>query len=243
MDALAFSVGLLVILVAHESGHYFAARRVGMRPPLPVFLPGPPPFGTFGAVISVPDAALSRRDHLHVAAWGPVAGMLVALPLAVWGIAISDVRVVEHLSGDYMLLGTPLLFSALEGIFHGPLSPGEEVFLHPLAFAAWVGFFVTALNLLPMGPLDGGRVAWSVFGQRWRWPERGVVLMLIVLGFWLYPGWIVVSLLVVFLLGLGPAWTTEVRREPAWTGKDVVLACVCAGIFLVTFLPEPFRSP
>lgn len=240
-QGLSFTVGLLGILIAHELGHYLAARRLGMRPPPPIFLPGPPPFGTLGAIIAVPDEPLPASSHLRIAAAGPIAGMLVAAPLALIGIWMSELRTVEELGDDVMYLGTPLLFKAMEWLKFGAIEAGTEVYLHPLAFAAWAGFFVTALNLIPLGPLDGGRIAWATFSTRWRWPERVVAAGLILLGVFAYLGWVIIAGLVLLFLGLGQPWSDAQEQKRELGLVDLCLACTCGIIFLLTFLPVPFK--
>lgn len=159
-----FAVPLLSILLAHEFGHYIAARLHGVPASLPYFIPMPPmfsPFGTMGAVISMRGRIKSRQALVDIGAAGPLSGMMVALPVIVWGLLHSQVRLVEP---GGMLEGESVLYLILKRLTVGAIPPGHDVFLHPVAFAGWAGFFVTMINLIPVGQLDGGHIAYALFG-------------------------------------------------------------------------------
>jgi membrane-associated protease RseP (regulator of RpoE activity) len=164
-----FSAGLLSILTAHEFGHYFTARRYRVPVSLPYFIPFPfSLFGTLGAVIRMSPRIPSRRALFDIAAAGPLAGMVLALPLTYLGIARSAIVAKSAIPAHSITLGEPLLFKGLGWLVHGALSKNVDLMLHPLAFAGWAGMFVTALNLLPIGQLDGGHVTHALFGNRSR---------------------------------------------------------------------------
>jgi membrane-associated protease RseP (regulator of RpoE activity) len=164
-----FSAGLLSILTAHEFGHYFTARRYGVPVSLPYFIPFPfSLFGTLGAVIRMSPRIPNRRALFDIAAAGPIAGLVLALPLSYIGILHSSIVQKASLPADTISLGEPLLFQGLEWLAHGSLASNLDIVLHPLAFAGWAGMFVTALNLLPIGQLDGGHITHSLFGSRSR---------------------------------------------------------------------------
>lgn len=170
-----FAVPLLIILLAHEFGHYIAARRHHVPTSLPYFLPLPPalgsPFGTLGAIILMPARIRSARALLDIGAAGPLAGMAVALPTMVIGLKLSTVG--PRMPGNFMQEGQSLLYLALKRLTLGPIADTHDVFLHPTAFAAWAGFFVTSLNLLPFMQLDGGHVAYALLGKRHdKWSRR-----------------------------------------------------------------------
>jgi membrane-associated protease RseP (regulator of RpoE activity) len=160
-----FAIALLAILLTHEFGHYFAARHHGVPASLPYFIPLPllSPFGTMGAVISMPERIRSRNALLDIGAAGPLAGLVVALPVLVVGLAQSPV---QPITGEGLQEGQSLLYLLLKRIVLGPIPPGHDVFLTPLAFAGWSGLFVTALNLIPIGQLDGGHVLYALLGPR-----------------------------------------------------------------------------
>ena len=164
-----FSAGLLSILTCHEFGHYFAARRYGVPVTLPYFIPFPfSLFGTLGAFIRMSPRIPHRRALFDIAAAGPLAGLVIAIPLSYVGILLSQLVRKDALPQNIITLGEPLLFQGLGWLAHGSLGKDVDLLLHPLAFAGWAGMFVTALNLLPIGQLDGGHISHSLFGSRSR---------------------------------------------------------------------------
>jgi len=170
-----FAAGLLSILTAHEFGHYFAARRYGVPVSLPYFIPFPfSLFGTLGAFIRMSPRIPNRRALFDIAAAGPLAGLVLAIPLSYVGITLSAMVRKDALPGNVITLGEPLLFQGLGWLAHGSLGENVDLLLHPLAFAGWAGMFVTALNLLPIGQLDGGHISHSLFGFRSRQVALGI---------------------------------------------------------------------
>ncbi len=175
-----FSGTLLFILGTHEMGHFIAARRHGVDVSLPYFIPVPFGLGTFGAVIAMREKIRSRDALLDVGAAGPLAGLVAALPLLVVGLAHSPVG---RLPTDVVAMteGNSLLYFAIKFLVHGEALPsgGRDVFLNPVAWAAWVGLLVTMLNLIPIGQFDGGHVFFAYFGERYRrvsrWVHRGLL--------------------------------------------------------------------
>lgn len=168
-DGLSHSVPLLLILVCHELGHYVAARRHGVEASLPYFIPLPPflGLGTMGAVIAMRRSTEDRRKLIDIGAAGPLAGLVVALPLLAWGIAHSPIGPLHP--GD-QLEGNSILYAVVKRLVTGLWLPSSthDVLLHPTAFAAWAGLLVTMINLLPIAQLDGGHIATAYFGNRYR---------------------------------------------------------------------------
>jgi membrane-associated protease RseP (regulator of RpoE activity) len=167
LHAAQFTGALLSILLAHEFGHYIAARIHKVDTSLPYFLPMPllSPFGTMGAVIRMRSAIPTRRALLDIGAAGPLAGLALAIPLYAWGVAHSQLVDVVA-STDSIQLGNSLLLRLLDRLFAAPVPDGMDISLSPVAFAAWAGMFVTMINLIPAGQLDAGHVAFAVFGPR-----------------------------------------------------------------------------
>jgi membrane-associated protease RseP (regulator of RpoE activity) len=161
----AYALPLLAILLTHEFGHYFAARLHAVRASLPYFIPMPmvSPFGTMGAIISMPDRIRSRNALLDIGAAGPLAGLVVALPVWCVGIATSKV---QPLDASYIQEGQSLLYWALKRVIAGPIPDGSDLSMSSVAFAGWTGALVTMLNLVPVGQLDGGHIAYSLFGEK-----------------------------------------------------------------------------
>lgn len=163
--AWPFAVPFLAILLAHEFGHYFAARAHGVEASLPYFIPMPivSPLGTMGAVISMKGTIKSRNALLDIGASGPLAGLTVALPVLFVGLTQSEVNAA---SGAALQEGRSLLYLLVRRLAVGPIPEGHDVFLGPTAMAGWAGLLITALNLFPVGQLDGGHVAYALFGKR-----------------------------------------------------------------------------
>ncbi|HOF04698.1 MAG TPA: site-2 protease family protein [Syntrophales bacterium] len=232
---IPFSFTLIAILAAHEFGHYFMARRHEVDVTLPYFIPAPSFIGTFGAFIKMKSPLLDRRMLLDIGAAGPVAGLIAALPVIVVGFALSEVRPVT--SEDGLSLGSSLLFSILGWIVHGSLPRGMDIVLHPIAFSGWIGLLVTCLNLLPVGQLDGGHVAYAVLGRRQRFLARVIFLILIVLGMTSWSGWLIWAV-ILYVMGLSHPpvvyeWVPLDRRRR-------IIGWASMGIFVLTFTPAPF---
>jgi len=227
-----FAFGLLTILGVHELGHYVAARYHRVAVTLPYFIPIPLGLGTFGAFIQLKSPVEDRRALFDVGVAGPLAGLLVAVPLFVAGLMMSDL--VAGLGGAG--LGKSLLVDALVQWVH-PHPPGYAVSLHPLALAAWFGLLVTGFNLLPAGQLDGGHIAYAVLGVRARWMTASVLLMLVALGWLYWPGWFIWAFFVA-LTGLRhPMPLNEITGLNGWRRLGALLS---VALLAVTLTPSPF---
>jgi len=175
-----FAVPLLAILVAHEMGHYVAARCHRVQASLPFFIPLPKlsPFGTLGAIIGMSGRIRSRIALLDIGAAGPLAGMVVALPVLAIGLSKSPIL---PNSEHYTQEGQSLLYMFMKRVFAGPIPDGSDVQLHLTAMAGWVGLLVTMINMLPWGQLDGGHIAYALFGERQhtyaRWVRRSLLIL------------------------------------------------------------------
>ena len=243
LEGAPFSAALLLILGAHEFSHYITSHRHGVRASLPMFIPAPTLAGTFGAIIRIESPIPDRRSLLEIGIAGPLAGFLVAVPIAVAGLKLSHVAV--HSStvasstggGDMGIgLGSSLLFTLLERLVLGPLPHNASLVLHPVAFAAWIGLFVTAINLLPVGQLDGGHVLYALAGHRQEGISRAVVLLLAPLGF-LWWGWFLWGG-VLLLLGLRHP---PVLAEGSKLGmREKMLGVIAAVLLVLTLAPAPF---
>ncbi len=234
-QGLPFALCLLGILLAHEMGHYWACRHYGLDASLPYFLPAPPFIGTFGAFIRIRSVIYSRRVLFDVGFAGPLAGFIVLLPVLLTGLAMSKRVPGIALEGD-MLFGTPLLLGLLERIYF-PGIPEADIYLHPIARAAWIGLFATALNLLPIGQLDGGHLVYALFGERHRTVSLTALLALIPLGS-MYPAWWAWAVL---LYWLGRRHPFLYDRESLGRGRRWG-AALAGCIFVLSFMPAPILS-
>ncbi len=244
LEGIPFSSALLLILLAHEFSHYITSHRHGVRASLPMFIPGPPLAGTFGAIIRIESPIPDRRSLLEIGVSGPLAGFLVALPLAVAGLRLSHVSVQAAAAagqpgaGLGIGLGDSLLFSLLERLVVGPLPPDASLVLHPVAFAAWIGFLVTAINLLPIGQLDGGHILYALAGSRQEGISRGILLVLAPLGF-LWWGWFLWGGL---LLLLGPRHPPVLEEGSILGLRERVLGAIGGVLLVLTLAPAPFTA-
>ena len=237
VQGFAYSIAIMSILLAHEMGHYFMSRRYGIPATLPYFIPFPlSPFGTFGAVIKMKGFITSKRALFDIGVAGPLAGFIVAIPFTVLGIKWSTVQVITP-GMPYMQLGDPLLFKVLQRLIIGAIPPGHDLILHPFGYAGWVGLFVTALNLLPVGQLDGGHVLYAVCGERSKWIFGAVIIALALTAVFFNPGWL---LLVILLLIFGMRHPQPMDMETGLDAPRKILAVVILLIFIASFTPTPF---
>jgi len=242
-----FAAGMLGILLAHELGHYFVGRRLGVPVSLPYFIPMPLTiFGTMGAFIRMKAPPLNRRRLLAMAVAGPLAGLAVAVPVLLLGLSLSEIRpVFQQLppGAKVYMEGNSLLYIALKMLVFGRFLPsgGEDVWLHPLAFAGWAGLFVTGLNLIPAGQLDGGHIIYTLLGKRARPLTWGLIVALIgldLLNFHLYRqlSW---SLLVLLLFLFGRVHATPLDDITELDPPRKALALLMMLIFVLIFVPTP----
>jgi len=248
MGFLTFSLPLMAILGAHEMGHYYYAKKHNLDASLPFFLPMPPmlfPFGTMGAFISIREPIPNRKALLDVGASGPIAGLLVAIPITLLGFWLTEQNAVPAPvdSGDSMYLGSSIFFEALYGL-GGLFYPSSGDYLsHPVVLAGWTGFFVTALNLLPAGQLDGGHIARALLGPKANGLSYTVIFLLIIMTFYGIPGfgppftgWAIYAILIFFLGTSHPPPSEELSKlDSSRIGVGVLTGL----ILLTTFTPSP----
>jgi membrane-associated protease RseP (regulator of RpoE activity) len=227
----------MTILLAHEMGHYLMTRKYGIPSTLPFFIPFPmEPFGTFGAIIRMKGVIINKKALFDIGVAGPLCGFIVALPFIVAGILLSKVQVAIG-GPHYRQLGGPLLFKILQSILIGEIPQGFDLLLHPFAYAGWVGLFVTALNLLPVGQLDGGHVVYAVFGDKSRWIFRVSIALLAMLAIFYNPGWLT---LVILLFIFGMRHPQPFDTETELDGMRKFVAVIILIIFILSFIPSPF---
>ena len=236
LEGWSFALPLLAILGAHEFGHYFVARRYGIPASLPYFIPFPSLIGTMGAVIRLRGVLPSRRGLLYMAFAGPIAGFLVAIPVLVMGLKMSYV-VSSDLGGLRLVFGEPLAFKLLSLAIVGRLPEGMDLMLHPMAFAGWVGLFVTALNLIPIGQLDGGHILYGLSPRLHR-KVWWLVVLLMLPGGLLWNGWWVWAFIGILM---GPGHPPPIFNEREITTGEKVVGALSLLLFVLTFTPVPIR--
>jgi membrane-associated protease RseP (regulator of RpoE activity) len=255
-----YSAALVGILGAHELGHYALARWHGVDATLPFFIPVPFGVGTFGAVMRMRSAPPSRRAVLDIGVAGPLAGFAVALPLLAWGLAHSTPvelpaaagagfdsplsallawwRGQEPAAGEVQLMGDSLVTWGVQRLVWGELPPGRDLLVHPVAYAGWLGMLVTALNLVPLGQLDGGHLTYALLGrERAERASRMVSAGLLACGLLLSWNWLVWWLLTRYAVGM--------RHPPSPDERSLgpgrrALAVAGLALFALTFVPVPF---
>jgi membrane-associated protease RseP (regulator of RpoE activity) len=236
LSGLPFALTLLGILLAHEFGHYLAARYYDVDVTLPFFLPAPTLIGTLGAFIRIRSPILTKRILFDIGAAGPLAGFAVLVwPLAV-GVSLS--RVVPGIAahGD-LIFGRPLLMQLFEWVLLPGVHPAD-ISLHPIARAAWAGLLATALNLLPIGQLDGGHILYSFLGEKTKLLSRLFVALLIPMGFLFAYSWLLWAGLLFFFGLRHPSIVdpTPLGRARSWLGFAAMV------VLILSFTPAPVRT-
>lgn len=238
-QSLSFPLALLTILMCHEMGHYLQARRLGVSVSPPFFLPSFPPLGTFGAVIRMDVGDGVRANALmHVAATGPIAGMIPAVIALGLGLHWSAWVLLPFDVQDTVFLRGGVLVQAMERLIVGVPPAGYDVVWHPVAFAGWAGCFVTALNMLPLGQLDGGHVVYGLWTRASSVVAYLALALLVVAGFF-YVGWWLIALLVGVAIGVKHP---PIVTDGAATGRVRILGFLAIALFMLTFHPTPISD-
>jgi membrane-associated protease RseP (regulator of RpoE activity) len=233
-----FSVPLMTILLVHEMGHYLTGRRHHLDVTPPYFIPAIPPLGTFGAFIKIRSPITNRKVLVEVGASGPMAGALIAIPLLIVGLYLSEMRPQMGEAKGFSF-GSSIILELLCLLRFGEFSFNSTILLHPTAMAAWFGLFVTAMNLLPIGQLDGGHVIYALFGPRRAQIISTVVFVcLIPLGILLWPGWFMFGILTLFL-GLRHPPPLDPYTPLDRSGRLLGWAAIV--LFFLTFIPVPLN--
>jgi len=241
LAGIPFSAALLCILGIHELGHYFASRYHGVRATLPFFIPFPTIIGTFGAFIKIKSAIPDRKSLFDIGFAGPAAGFIVALPLLIVGLALSkivDMPAVEMT--EQFMLGDSIIVWFFSRIILGNVTGTAQVILHPVGFAAWIGLWVTSINLLPIGQLDGGHIGYAALGPLKALKVARCAWIAILPMAILWPGWLVWAIVIFFLIKLRHPptiydWIPLDRRR-----KRLSIAALI--ILIITFTPKPFYT-
>ena len=234
-----YSLSIISILLAHEMGHYFMSRKYGIPATLPYFLPFPfSPFGTFGAIIRMKGVFINKKVLFDIGVAGPLAGFVISVPFIIFGIKLSTIQSVTG-NTSYLQLGDPLIFRIVQLLLIGDIPKGSDLVLHPFGYAGWVGLFVTALNLLPVGQLDGGHIIYAVFGEKSKWVFGATIAALGIFSIFYNPGWLT---LVIILLFFGMRHPQPFDTETELDDKRKIIAFIILIIFLLSFTPTPFPS-
>jgi membrane-associated protease RseP (regulator of RpoE activity) len=239
---IPFASTLMLILLAHEMGHYLYCKKYGVWATLPFFIPAPTLIGTFGAFIRIRSPIRSRTALFDIGIAGPIAGFVVALAVLAVSLGMSR-PMPAGMPGPDLEIGFPKIFLLVQillaraGVGHGALLfPLNRMLLHPTAIAAWVGMFATSLNLLPGGQLDGGHIVFSLFPGAHKFVSRLTILVLLPMTYYLWTGWFVWAV----LLQLSSLRHPQVAELPRVSGARLWLAGFAVGMLVLTLTPAPF---
>ena len=241
LKGIPFSITLMLILGTHEFGHYYYAQKHKVDATLPYFLPAPPflfLIGTFGAFIKIKSPIYRKDALLQIGAAGPIAGFIIAVPALLVGLKLSTV--VEKVDiNNTIMLGDSLLMKLLTWVAYPNLLDTQDIMLHPMAFAGWIGLLVTMFNLLPIGQLDGGHVAYAMLGKKQNIIGKISFLALIPLSF-ISLNWLFWGVLLFFLM--------RSAKHPPINDINIPLSkfnkrigYICLVIFILCFIPAPFK--
>ena len=240
LRGLWYSLTILAILGCHEMGHYVACLRYGVDVTRPYFLPAPLPLtGTLGAFIRIRSRIPNKIALFDIGIAGPLAGFVVAVPALLIGLWLSRVDRLPVDQSNLVELGEPLLFRFAAWIVWGHVADGYSINMHPMAFAAWFGLLATALNLFPIAQLDGGHIAYAVFGR------RSTVITIVMIGVaigltFVSSSWIAWTVLLVIMIGMmGPRHPPTLDEDEQLDRGRLVLAAVALAILIVCFTPAP----
>jgi len=268
LSGLPMMLSMMVILLAHEFGHYFAARFHKVAVTLPYFIPLPviSPVGTLGAFIQLRSPFKTKKHLFDIGVAGPLGGLIFAIPLIFWGIASSPVHELSRGSnGGSVLEGNSIFYLGVKYWMHGQLLPsfdqysnlpvvkefllvlagsipeggGSDILINSVAFAAWFGLFVTAMNLLPVGQLDGGHIIYCLIGDKARLLGMGLIGAMLLAGIFWWTGWVVWALLVFFVIG--PQHPPPLNDLPPLGAGRKILAYIMIFIFVIMFMPNPLQ--
>lgn len=238
---IPFAFTLLLILFCHEMGHYLTSKKYGVETSPPYFIPGPWfPFGigTFGAFIRIKSPIFQKRALLNIGAAGPIAGFVVSV-VAVF-IGLKSSQIIAMTEGSALLrLGDPLIFTLISDLVGKTPPANHDIALDSVAFAGWIGLFVTTLNLLPIGQLDGGHIIYALVGKKSKYVSVGSIVVLVLMGTVAWKGWFVWAILTALI---GVRHPPVIDEYEALDFKHRLVAAASVLIFILTFMPNPFMA-
>jgi membrane-associated protease RseP (regulator of RpoE activity) len=234
--SLIYSAAVLTILLAHEMGHYMMCRKHRIAATLPFFIPMPNIFGTMGAVIAMRQGIPNRKALFDVAVAGPLSGLIVAIPVIVIGLKNSQIITPGEVGGGLLTMGEPLSFQIIEYLVLGPLPEGKDVLVDSLAYAGWVGLFITGLNLLPVSQLDGGHIAYALYGKKSRFVFMAAWIVLAISAIFFLP-WIVMLILITVFFKHPPTLDDITPLDSTRKKLGLIMFALC----ILTFIPVPIQ--
>ena len=236
--SIVYAVVLLGILLGHEFGHYLTCRHYHINASLPYFIPAPTLIGTLGAFIKI-KSPITRKQHLFdIGIAGPLAGFLLSFPALAYGLSLS--KVIPPLAkGEGLMFGEPLLLKIIGRMIFNDIPSGYDILIHPIAFAGWVGILVTSFNLFPVGQLDGGHIAYALFGPKSRVLSRIFLWVFILMGVVFWVGWLIWAF-VILLLGM--RHPRIIDEATPLSPQRKFMAAIALLIFVLSFIPDPIKG-
>lgn len=235
---IIYSFVLLGILLSHEMGHFLSARYYRIDATLPFFIPFPTLIGTLGAFIKIKSPITRKRQLFDIGVAGPLTGFVLAVPALIIGLFLS--KAVAPLSREGgVFLGEPLLLKLAGSMIFKGAPPESDLILHPVAFAGWVGVLVTALNLFPIGQLDGGHVFYALLGKKSLRYSRYILAAFVLMGIFFWAGWFLWAVLIGFLGLKHPQIIDE--SAPLSPRRKWIAVCILI-IFILSFIPDPIKG-
>lgn len=236
--SIIYAVVLIGILLSHELGHFLTCQHYKIEATLPYFIPAPTLIGTLGAFIKIKSPITRKKQLFDIGVAGPLTGFILSVPALVYGLSLSKVVPAIPKEGS-LIFGEPLLLKIIGSIIFKNAPPNFDIILHPVAFAGWVGIFVTALNLFPVGQLDGGHISYALLGPKSRNLAKIFLGVFIFMGFFFWIGWFIWAFLIL-ILGL---------RHPRVFDEDTPLSpprkfigFLVLIIFILSFIPDPIKG-
>jgi len=238
--SIIYVVVLLGILLGHELGHFLTCRYYKINATLPYFIPAPTLIGTLGAFIKIKSPITRKQQLFDIGVAGPLTGFILSVPALVYGLSLS--KAVPPIPRDetfVYVFGEPLILKIFSAMIFKNIPSDYSIFLHPVAFAGWVGILVTALNLFPVGQLDGGHVSYALLGKKSRNVSRFFLGAFIVMGVFFWVGWFIWAFLLFFLGLRHPRVLDEAAHL---SPRRKFIGCVIILIFILSFIPDPLRG-
>jgi len=236
--SLVYMVALLAILLGHELGHYLACQYYRIDATLPYFIPAPTLIGTMGAFIRIRSPITKKQQLFDIGIAGPLTSFILSLPAVVFGLSLSK-PVPPFPEGESLMFGDPLILKLVGRLVFKGIPEGYDIVPHPIAFAGWVGILVTALNLFPVGQLDGGHIAYALLGEKSRKIAPYFIGIFILMGIFFWFGWFVWALLIYFLGLKHPHISDE---DKSLSPGRRLLGIMILIIFILSFTPDPIKG-
>lgn len=237
LKGVPYSTSLMAVLLIHEMGHFVTSKYYSVNVSYPYFIPAPNFIGTFGAFIKMKSPIPTRRALFDIGFAGPFVGFVASLVAVYFGLKWSKVMPIKEIPEGSIKLGSCIVFDAMVKLVKGNIPSGHELYLGPVAFAGWLGLFVTAMNLIPIGQTDGGHILYAISGRYHSLFALFFTIGLMFLGAFIWPGWLFWALIIT-LIGI---WHPPVMNPVVpLDSKRKLLGIFVIIIFVLSFTPVPF---